>query len=73
LAIAAMVLYVSAGIGLFAHFDWWRMVTVAGSVISLVLFALYFNPWLSLAVLIDMALVWALLWAHWPSVGQVGA
>jgi hypothetical protein len=73
LAIAAAVLYVSGGIGLFAHLEWWRGATITASVASLVLFALYFNPWLSLAVLIDVALVWALVWARWPPVAQVGA
>lgn len=73
LAIVAAALYIGGGFGLFAHLEWWRAITVAASVASLALFALYFNPWLSLAVLIDVALVWALVWIHWPSVAQVGA
>lgn len=73
LALAAAALYVGAAGGFFAHQEWWRGATVVASVVSLALFALYFNPWLALAVLIDVALVWALVWGHWPSVAQVGA
>ncbi len=72
LAIVAAALCISGAVGLFTHLEWWRAVTVAASVSSLALFALYFNPWLSLAVLIDVALVWALVWVHWPSAAQVG-
>jgi hypothetical protein len=43
------VLYISGGVGLFACLECWRTVTAAASVASLALFALYFNPWLSLA------------------------
>ncbi len=73
LALTAAVLYVGAAGGLFTHQEWWRVTTVAASVISLALFALYFNPWLALAVFIDVALVWALVWGQWPSVAQLGA
>lgn len=73
LALAAAVLYAGAAGGLFAHQEWWRSATVTASVISLALFVLYFNPWLALAVLIDVALIWALVWGQWPPVAQVGA
>jgi hypothetical protein len=73
LALVAALAFVAAGVGLFAHQGWWRTLTVGASAVSLALFLFYFNPWLSLAVPIDVALLWALLWAHWPSVEQVGA
>ncbi|MDQ3855587.1 MAG: hypothetical protein M3281_04240 [Chloroflexota bacterium] len=69
LAVAAAVMYLAAGAGLFAGDEWWRTAAVAASVLSLALFALYFNPWLSLAVVIDVAIIWALVWRGWLSAG----
>lgn len=62
-----------AGGGLFTQQEWWRIATAVASGISLALFAVYFTPWLTLAVLLDIALLWAVLWLHWPSAAQLGA
>jgi hypothetical protein len=73
LALVATAVYVGAGASLFASQPWWRPLTIAASVASLTLLVLYFTPWLSAAVLIDVMLLLAVLWAHWPSVARVGA
>ena len=73
LALVATAGFVMAGVGLFAYQGWWRPLTVGACLVSLALFLIYFSPWLSAAVLINVALLFALLWAHWPAVEHVGA
>lgn len=73
MALVATLGFVVAGVGLFAHQELWRPLTIGTCVISLALFLVYFTPWLSAAVLIDAALLLALLVAHWPAAAQVGA
>ena len=38
---------------------------VAGSIASLALLVLFFHPWLTLGVAIDLVLLWAVLVARW--------
>src|SRR3712207_1451541 len=54
LAVVATLAYVMAGAGLFAHQAWWRTLTLGATTASLALFLIYFTPWLSAAVLIDI-------------------
>ena len=73
LALAAVVLYVGASIGMVVQQQWWRAATVAGSMISLVLLVLYFTPWLLLGIVIDAALLWILRWQVQGYAGAVSA
>jgi hypothetical protein len=73
LALIATALLVSAGVGLWAHADWWRPAAVAGAVASLVLAILYFNPWLLLAVALDVGLIVGIVWLSWPPNSNLGA
>jgi hypothetical protein len=66
LAIGAALGFAAAGVGLFVNQEWWQAAAVVAAAASLLLFALYFNWWLSLAVLLDAGVLAALLWAQWP-------
>ena len=73
LALAATVGFVAVGIGLLAQQGWWRPLAVATAAASLGLILLYFNPWLSVGLAIEVAVLAAVLWADWPSEEFVGA
>jgi len=49
--------------------SWWAGVIVAGAVCSLLTLALFFHPWLAFGILIDAALLWAVLIGGWQPVG----
>ena len=74
--IAASLLSVAAGLGVLGvpilH-EGWPGLAVAGAVASLLRLLVYFDPMLILGVAIDLAVIVALLWAHWPSEEFVGA
>jgi hypothetical protein len=71
--LAAGALFVVAGIGLWAHAGWWRPVTVAAAVISLMYFVVFFNPLILLGMAIDVGLIIAIVWLDWPTQSMVGA
>lgn len=56
LATLAGLLIAVSGIGLLAHQDWWAIVGLAGAVLSLALFGLFFTRWWLLAIAISAAL-----------------
>jgi hypothetical protein len=61
LAAAVAAAMAVAGVAYIADQGWWWWAAVAGAGGSLVLIALYWNVWLSLGVLIDVAiLAWAM-------------
>ena len=69
--------FAAAGVGMLGQRDWWRTLAVAASVVSLLALGLFATgidsqPLLS-AVLMDVAILVALLWAHWPSADLIGA
>lgn len=65
LAILAVVFLVAAGVGLWLGLSWWSPAAIIGSLISLLLFVLFFDPWLVLGIAIDLALLWSLGWSNW--------
>jgi hypothetical protein len=67
LAIVAALALVSGAIGLLAHQGWAHIPVLAGSVVSLLLIVVYFNPWMSLAILLDLGIVYLLVVRHWPA------
>ncbi len=73
LALAVAATLVVAGIGVFGHHGWWRLWAVGGAALSLALIALFFNPWFLGAAAINVGVIVALTWAHWPTAGAVGA
>jgi hypothetical protein len=69
--------FVAAGIGLLGQHAWWRTLAVASAGVSLLALLLFVSgsrtqPLLSAAVM-DIAILVALVWIHWPSVDLVGA
>jgi hypothetical protein len=73
IAALATVILVSGGVALFAHAGVWRPLVIGGLAISLLLDLLYFNPWFSFITVVNAGLLLALIGAHWPSSGSVGA
>lgn len=68
--------FVLAGLGIFGIPGLsaiWRTVAVISASVSLLLLVLFWHLWLIVGVLIDIAILVALLWANWPSVDLVGS
>ena len=61
LAVIAGLLIAGSGVGLLIHQDWWSSLGLAGGVLSLALFGLFFTPWWLAAITISSALVVAAL------------
>jgi hypothetical protein len=75
--LAVIVGFVTAGIGLLGQGTWWRTLAVASAGVSLLALVLFVSgsntqPLLSAAGM-DIAILVALVWMHWPSVDLVGA
>jgi hypothetical protein len=66
-------LFALAGGALILHMDLWRVMTVAGAALSLLLVGLFpeaiLNAWIVAPVGIDVALVTSILWFAWPTKG----
>ncbi|HKZ19298.1 MAG TPA: hypothetical protein VJQ57_04245 [Acidimicrobiia bacterium] len=73
LALAAAVLLVVGGVGLWLTGSWWRLIAVAALAFSFLLMILFFHPWLIPIQVINAALIVSLLWLDWPSEAMVGA
>ncbi len=73
----SIVLFVGSGIGLLATQDWWRTLAIGGAVVSLIGIALFWDGIASAsagpALVLDAAVLVALLVLHWPSSQAVGA
>ena len=65
LAGAAAVLYVIAGLTVALGSGWAVAIAAAAAILGLVLKVLYFNPWLTLGILLDAAVLSAAL-LSWP-------
>jgi len=60
LAVIAAVGFAAAGFGWLGAQEWAKPIAVWSALASLVLIVLYFNLWLSFAVLINLAIIYAL-------------
>ncbi len=67
--IAALVL---SGLGVFFGVEAWRLFAVAGAAVGIVLFVLYWHRWLWIGLLLNAAILVALLWASWPPASTIG-
>lgn len=67
LAAGAAATYVLAGVGIALGAAWAAPLAVAGALLGLVLKALFFHPWLSVGVLLDVAVLSSGL-LGWPVV-----
>ncbi len=75
--LAVIVGFMTASVGLLGQYAWWRTLAVASAGVSLLALVLFVSgsntqPVLSAAVM-DIAILVALIWMHWPSVDLVGA
>ena len=74
---ASIVLFVAGASGLLAGQPWWRSVTVAGAIVSLVGIVVSWDGLATtnavFALVVDVLVLWALLVAHWPSSEPVGS
>ena len=65
LAVAAGLGYLVAGLGVAVGGGWAALFVIAGAVVGLVLKLVFFNPWLTLGVLLDAAALTSVL-VGWP-------
>lgn len=61
-----------ATVGIIVPQGWWLPLTILASATSLALLVLFWHSWLIVGVLIDVALLAALLWLGWKPLGEVG-
>ena len=73
----AAVGFVAGGVGIFAKQAWWRPATIGSAIFSAVIVILFWNGQLQklndqglIALIINTAILVALLVLHWPSVGS---
>jgi hypothetical protein len=74
--IAGGILLVAAGLAVFGVLvpqGLWRPLATAGAVVSLFLLIVYLHPLLGVGMLADVAILVALVWAHWPQAAWIGA
>ncbi|WP_367325297.1 hypothetical protein [Streptomyces sp. HUAS ZL42] len=60
------LVYVVAGAGLLAGSGWWPTAAVVAAASGLALKAIWFDPWLTLGVLLDVGVITAVA-AGWPA------
>jgi hypothetical protein len=74
--LASGIALVAAGFGVLGFIipaDWWRSLAVAGAAISLFLLVVYLHPLSIIGPILSLAILVALLWAHWPSPEFIGS
>ena len=67
--------FVLAGLGVFGVpglAESWRTIAVVSAVLSLLLLLLFWHPWIILGGLIDVGIIFSLVWADWPSPALIG-
>jgi hypothetical protein len=67
--IAALVV---SGLGVFFGVEAWRLFAAAGAAVGIVLFVLFWHRWLWIGLLLNAAILVALLWASWPPASTIG-
>jgi hypothetical protein len=70
--VTTLLAFVVTGIVLFAGGDWWRPMTVVSSVLSLLVIGLFWQPNMVIGAAVDVGMLVALLWIHWPSLEYLG-
>jgi hypothetical protein len=68
--LAGGILLVAAGLGVLGFVipaEWWRSLAVAGAALSLVMLVIYLHPITIIGTGLSIAILVALLWAHWPA------
>jgi hypothetical protein len=70
--VAPLLGFVATGIAVFAGVEWWRMLAVVSSILSLLVIGLFWQPNMVLGAAVDISILVALLWVHWPAADLVG-
>jgi len=65
--VVALFSFNLAGIGVFAGQGWWRTLAISAAVVSLLVMGLFWQPSFILGAAVDVGILVALLWAHWPT------
>jgi hypothetical protein len=71
--VVALLSFNLAGIGVFVGQGWWRTLAIGAAVISLLVMALFWQPSFIIGAVVDVGVLVALLWAHWPTPALLGA
>ena len=72
----ATLSFITAGLGILGVFGLesiWRAMTVVSAGLSLLLLVVFWHPWLFVGVLLNIGILIALLWLHWPSPKLIGS
>jgi len=75
LVVFTMLGFVLAGLGVFRVpwlAEFWRTIAVVSAVLSSLMLLLIWHPWIILGVLIDVGIIFSLLWADWRSQALIG-
>jgi len=70
------LLLLAAGLSVFGFIvpqSYWRVLAVGGAGICLFMLLVYLHPLFGIGMLVSIAILVALLLAHWPSVAAIGA
>ena len=68
LAVIATIGFVAAGLAIFdvlVPFDWWRALAIASAVVSLLLVVIFWDMYLIVGLLIDVAVLVTLIFTNW--------
>lgn len=66
-AVVTAVAFVAAAVALLADASAWEPAALIASGVSLMLMLLFFHPWLSIGIAIDLAIVASIGWLHVPA------
>lgn len=67
-----LLAFITTGIVLFMGLAWWRPLAIVASVMSLLTIGLFWQLNLGIGALVDVGILLALLWVHWPTTTWVG-
>ncbi len=73
LIVVATAGFAISGVLLMFQSPVWREFAIATSVVSLVLIVAYWNRYLPVGVAVNVGIIIALTWAHWPAEEMLGA
>ncbi|HVB23668.1 MAG TPA: hypothetical protein VNG51_17155 [Ktedonobacteraceae bacterium] len=73
LSIVTLLVFMAAGVALFAHLSLWKVLAVSASIISLVMILLFWRFDMVFGALIDIGVIAALLMANWSSKELLGS
>jgi magnesium-transporting ATPase (P-type) len=70
--VATLLAFVATGIVLMAGWEWWRTLAVVSSLLSLLVIGIFWQPNMMLGAAVNVGVLIALLWIHWPTPQLLG-